>query len=296
LSLEPYGVIYLAINKINGKKYIGQTQTTLETRIQRHYNRAKYENTIFYQAIRKYGKSAFDWKIIDTANFADELNKKEIYWIKQHRTFVDWENSCGYNMTLGGDINVLSVETKQKISEYAKSRVGELHPRAKAIVQLTLRGKFVAEHATTVELEDRYGWKRSTINDCLKGRKGSAYGYRWFYKDTYVKHLAGEINLTLEYSGVYKGSRKPKPVVQLTLKKEFIKEFPHAKAAGEAMGFTDGTHITACCKGKKKSSKGYIWMYADDYFNLIKQEGSIKTEEPYTRSNGQGIPVVQLTK
>jgi hypothetical protein len=291
-----YGIIYLVVNKINGKKYIGQTQTPLEARIQRHYNRSKYQNTIFYQAIRKYGKSAFEWKIIDNANSADELDKKEIHWIIQHKTFVDWENSCGYNMTLGGDSNVLSEEARQKISDYAKSRVGEKHPRAKTIVQLTLSGKFVAEYATTVELEDKYGWKRSTINGCLKGRSDSAYGHRWFYKDIYIKHLAGEINLTLAYNGDYKGSRKPKPVIQLTLNKEFISEFPHAKAAGEAIGSKKGNTITACCRGKNLSSKGYIWMYADDYYNLIEQGKSIKTEEPYTRSNGQAIPVVQLTK
>ena len=47
-----YGIIYCAINRINGKVYIGQTIETLERRIIKHKSQAiKNKNIYFYNAI-----------------------------------------------------------------------------------------------------------------------------------------------------------------------------------------------------------------------------------------------------
>lgn len=87
------GVIYKAVNKINGKSYIGQTNN-LKRRIKEHIKRE--DGTAFHAAIMKYGEENFDWEIIEECP-EEELNDREIYWITYFDTY-----SNGYNSTRGG--------------------------------------------------------------------------------------------------------------------------------------------------------------------------------------------------
>jgi hypothetical protein len=93
---ESFGIIYKA-SFPNGKVYVGQTA--------------------FHRAIKKYGVDSIAWKIIDTAQSIEELNEREIHWIKALNSFAP--NKHGYNMTLGGGGStgcVPSEETRAKMS------------------------------------------------------------------------------------------------------------------------------------------------------------------------------------
>lgn len=50
-----------------------------------------------------------------------------------------------------------------------------------------------------------------------------------------------------------------KPILQLTETGEFLKEYPSLQEAGRN-GFNIG-NICACCRGERKTHKGYIWKY-----------------------------------
>ena len=52
------GYIYLITNKINNKKYIGQTTRTIKIRISDHFSNL-YKNYAITNAIKKYGKENF---------------------------------------------------------------------------------------------------------------------------------------------------------------------------------------------------------------------------------------------
>lgn len=54
-----------------------------------------------------------------------------------------------------------------------------------------------------------------------------------------------------------------KPIVQLNLQGEFIREYWGASEAVEH-GFNQ-SKISSCCIGKRKTHKGYKWMYLEDY-------------------------------
>ena len=54
-----------------------------------------------------------------------------------------------------------------------------------------------------------------------------------------------------------------KKVLQLSLSGELIREWPSTHEC-ERNGFNRG-HVAACCRGERKSHKGFRFMYADDY-------------------------------
>lgn len=57
-----------------------------------------------------------------------------------------------------------------------------------------------------------------------------------------------------------------KPIVQLSLKGEFIRVWESASVAGSALGISPAD-IGSCCKGRRgrKSRGGYRWKYLSDY-------------------------------
>ena len=57
--------------------------------------------------------------------------------------------------------------------------------------------------------------------------------------------------------------KKSKKVLQFTLSGEFIREWPSIHEC-ERNGFNRGA-VAACCHGKQKTHKGFLWMFAEDY-------------------------------
>lgn len=103
-------------NKINGKKYIGQTcQSPPELRWKN--GNGYFNSTHFYNAIKKYGWDNFQHEIIAKNLSVDEANSLETKLIKQYNTMND---KYGYNLTSGGNNYVLSEITKQRLSESHK--------------------------------------------------------------------------------------------------------------------------------------------------------------------------------
>ena len=127
--------IYKVTNLINDKVYIGQSKN-IRKRFKSHhtidYNNKQNccYNTKFYQALRKYGLENFKVDVLELTN--EELDKKEIQYIKQYDSFKN-----GYNSTEGGQHwseNIHSKETEEKrrlTREKNQSLMSENHPRAK---------------------------------------------------------------------------------------------------------------------------------------------------------------------
>lgn len=119
------GIIYIATCIINNKSYIGKTSRSLSERVKEHKQHYKRENTKLYIAIRKHGWENFTWnELASCISSASDLNELEIFLIKENNTF----GNLGYNGTLGGDGiakgSKLSDETKKKISEANKGKIG----------------------------------------------------------------------------------------------------------------------------------------------------------------------------
>ena len=76
--------VYMATNKINGKRYIGATEKSIDVRMRQHINAARRGTKgcpRFYRAIRKYGSDAFDWDVLEEFESRDWAFSKEIDYI-----------------------------------------------------------------------------------------------------------------------------------------------------------------------------------------------------------------------
>jgi len=111
--------IYMIINKINGKYYIGKTTKTIEERWNRHIKGARYSReTPLYRAIRKYGKHNFETRSV--LSLVNNLDDAEKYFI---RFFKSFDPKYGYNCTLGGEGGTPTEETRIKLSNNRKGKI-----------------------------------------------------------------------------------------------------------------------------------------------------------------------------
>lgn len=94
------GFIYIIENKINGKKYVGKTEKSIDERIRDHFILADKKGDKYFaihKALNKYGKNNF--KIKSFVFPIKTLNEKEKQFIKDLKSKIP----CGYNMTDGGE-------------------------------------------------------------------------------------------------------------------------------------------------------------------------------------------------
>lgn len=102
--------IYVHINKINGKMYIGQTSQ--DVKIRWNYGNGYIDSPKFYSAIKKYGWNNFKHIILIDNLTLDEANIYEEAFIKEYNTIRN-----GYNIKYGGNNKTFPDEVKIKISK-----------------------------------------------------------------------------------------------------------------------------------------------------------------------------------
>ena len=216
--------IYKITNKINNKSYIGKSKH-IELRWRQHTtesfnpNSDAY-NTLFYRAIRKYGLDAFEFTIIEECK-ENELNEREKYWIQYYNTFILNPNSCGYNMTIGGEYTVSQLKydidliqrlwdegktqaeiisitgyKTQTITRYLdyldipvdeRRRRGSLY-KAKSVIQLSLDNEILRTYSSVSEAVralkiNNPKASTSNISYACNGKLKSAYGYKWKFNE-----------------------------------------------------------------------------------------------------------------
>jgi group I intron endonuclease len=171
------GTIYCVRNLIDGKRYIGKTERTVDERWLEHlYDAERGSDTYFHRAIRKHGALAFFVEAIGVADDARQLNAMEKHFISYLASYVP---TLGYNCTLGGTggrPNELTLaklrkpkteDHRRKLSEIAKNRPrGNLHtitPEANAKRSRSLKGRVFSE-ATLRKMSEAKKGKPSHIS------------------------------------------------------------------------------------------------------------------------------------
>lgn len=156
-------LVYLVTNKINGKRYVGQTSQPLQKRWNRHKSPMNHRRSSYlFSAICKYGANNFDIKPLVIVGTKQEMDYYEREFIK----IWDLRNpEKGYNLTDGGGGMLgfkLSEETKRKMSQHIKS---DEHRRNISLAKMGNKSR------TGMRASEEEKRKRA---DSLRGRKLSA--------------------------------------------------------------------------------------------------------------------------
>jgi len=205
--------IYLITNLTNFKKYVGYTKRDPIIRWKEHMMSAnKIGNSKFkiHQAIAKYGRDTFSFRVIDTCVNPSEGKELEKYYISELDTFKN-----GYNSTLGGDGTygirtlapkseehkrkiglahkgkLVSSETKSKLSKSASRRTGNknsmfgkigiLNKRCKKVIQIDKNnGEEIAIYFSAKEAAKEMKVNKTTIQKAVVNNFCSC-GYYWRY-------------------------------------------------------------------------------------------------------------------
>ena len=232
--------VYMHVNKINNKKYVGITSRQPEIRWQN--GTAYRRNPHLNSAIEKYGWDQFEHIILHQYLTHDEACEYEKYYIKFYNTK---NNKYGYNMTDGGEGTPGYIYSQEQIERCRKNnkgkknpcygRVGSLHP---------MYGKHGKDNPN-------YGRKatdeqRKHISD---GRKGIVFS------ESHLLHMKQSAHRG-------KDNVNAKPVYMCDKNENIIRKFDSIIEAADYSG-ADSSNIIKCCNGKIKSSMGYIWRYVD---------------------------------
>lgn len=252
------GILYEINNKINGKKYIGVTYSSISRRWSGHKSKAKQgDKRPLYTSIRKYGIENFEVKVLMEDVPENYLNILEMFWIKE----LDLQNrEKGYNLANGGNVNKGFKIPKEVIEKRRVMFTGEGNP---------FYGK---KH--TDEVKRRIGKLTSSRPSFNKNKKLSDET-----KEKISRSKKGVITYTDKTKQIWSeqrsGSNNPSARAVYMIDKnsdEIIARFETIKDAVEWIVNNTAFEmkiqrsmigsIVRVCKNKTKTAYGYKWKYA----------------------------------
>lgn len=290
--------IYKITNLINNKIYVGQS-VNIEERIQEHKRLAFNEKFLnkfqypLYLALNKYGLENFQFEIITECK-EEELNKLEQYWIKTLNTYIYNPDSCGYNLTLGGDghriisdeqikeiitlwneglstgeINTITEIEKHAIIRYLKQftdyTIEESNKRGhinsslnhqKSINVYNKYGKLIYTFKSVKEAGEQLNILSKEISAVVSNRKPSLYGM--FFIETNKNQQIELINRMSRQKppAVIETDAENKKILNIFFTKDEVKQY---------LKRDNISSVQPCCKGHYKTAYGHFWTYLYKY-------------------------------
>jgi group I intron endonuclease len=252
----------MATNISNGDKYIGLTSCGLSVRKKAHLTKSNDKNNgckKFYAAIRKYGKSAFVWDVVEVFQTRQEAIAGEIYYISKFQP--------EYNLSKGGEgtLGVASVNRRPvtcltdgkmfKCLTDAAKHCGVTPATLVAVCQgksRSAKGLHFVYGDTCYSKSEREEIIRRIENDSAARRKKvktpKAYGSICSGNDATGKLASGPKSLS-------------KPVICVTNNECF----PSASEAARFYSVSRSAVVELCLgKNNRKSVSGLVFRYAGD--------------------------------
>lgn len=299
-------IVYITINKVNGKAYVGVHKTEnpnvfdgyLGCGVRVNSFKSK-TSTVFGRAVNKYGVDNFTRHVLVSFDTEEEAYNMESIivdsnWVLSNRT---------YNTQLGGTY-------------------GESNPRNEIkIFCYTLDGDFLQEYKSITFAANQTKTSTKSIQSCAAGLYFRGGNYKWSFEDykklpessinpniTKIYQYDREGNFIAEFNSMIEAAstvsakntsgisncasgrrneahgyrwsydKKPTlisrivrniPVLQYTTEGEFLIEHESASKAAESLGKSIRHNITSCCGGNRKTAGGFIWKYKYDINKIM---------------------------
>ena len=231
-------LVYLHINKINGKVYVGITHHVNPYK-RWGYSGQKYTHCRkFLNAIKKYGWDNFIHLVICRTS-KDRAITLERTLIAHYKRL-----NLSYNIADGGEgAEAISEETHEKLKEIKSKNPPMLgkHHTLEARKRISEAGK------------KRVYTKEQKIQLAKVAAKG---------RETMKKNGWESLIKAAKESAI----KNSLPVLQLDLDGNVLREFPSTIVADKfCHGGRRQNHISDVCNGKRKTDAGFRWVYKKDY-------------------------------
>lgn len=232
------GYIYLITNRINDKKYVGQTITTLKQRFSQHVTHSKNSNQAICKAIAKYRKENF---IIEKIEMVDDLSKKELVeklnvlekkYIQEYKSLT---SQHGYNIDIGG----------ASCSYFSKP-----------VDVYNLDANIIHRFDSANEVSRFYEIDVNTVTNICNGKQNRCMKHDVIFR--YQNEPFDKYDTTLIIPN-------SKNIYQFTMDGDFVGEYNSAYDAVRT--FNLDIHPTCLSKAARenKTAGGYVWSYKKEF-------------------------------
>lgn len=230
-------LVYMHVNKINGKVYVGMTHHVNPNKRWGYSGQLYTHSVKFANAINKYGWDNFEHIILcrTTKDRAIAIEKTLIAHYKKL--------GISYNLADGGEGTECITEKNRKIiSERMRNNhpmKGKHHtPEARARISEANRRRIYTEA------------QKAQLREAGKIGRAKMKSKDWHYPEESRRRTAEALS---------------KPVLQLDLNGNVLHEFPSTRVADEFVNNGKrNNHIADVCNGKRKTASGYMWKYKEE--------------------------------
>lgn len=164
--------IYLIVNKVNGKTYVGQHKSN------NWQDCYMGSGTLLRRAMKKYDKESFEKFLIQYCNSKEEADRAEVFWIAEYRK----RGKAEYNIADGGASGSpargyrFSEEQKRRMSE---KRKGHKVPESqRKLLSKMFKGKPLSEEAKQHMRKKHKSLSIETRLAMSEGHKGLSSGMK----------------------------------------------------------------------------------------------------------------------
>ena len=244
--------IYCIVNKVNGKRYIGQAVDLLK-RWNFEHKVGKKSNEHLKRAINKYGIQNFEFIVLEYLSAKKEiLVEAEQKWLDFY--FKNGNGNRLYNICPNAE-TVLGLKRKKHEGELTRIRC------SKKVFQFDLEGNYICEWDSAKQAENELQISSAHICNCRVGTRLSAGGFIWLSENNTI--LAKEKALQLKQPILRSDSRKVIMIDKIT--NEPLQEFLSIRYAEVYLGITNsGGKINQVIVGKRSSAYGYKWKLVEE--------------------------------
>lgn len=266
-----YNCIYMYINKINGKRYIGQT-IDFNRRHKEHKNVSSNKTPIDL-AFNKYGEDNFEIIILaQDIQTKEQMNEYEIFFIERYRSLI---SQNGYNVSKGGGNYEVTDEFRKQCSERNKGENNYFHSHIYKGEENYFYGKHHSEETKQIlskKWKDKYdnGYINPNLGKPLteehkqkmRNTIKEKYDNGYIHPRLGIQHTEETKQKMKKNHADFKGGKHPraKAVLQYNLEGDLIKEWECINDIVNELHFSKQT-IRECCNGGRESHKGFVFKW-----------------------------------